>query len=460
MSQNPTHTSQAAIHKRPSGNRKVAVAPFHPSWVLIGFFAVLIGMGTLVLALPISTSGGGRASILDAFFTSVSAASGTGLSVQDTATFWSPFGQRAILGLVSIGGLGALVGSTMFLIVIARRINKEERHPFKELMRVDSLGGMILLAFGITLFVLIVEAIGTYLLAWQLSKSMPWNEALWMGIFHSSSAFNNAGFEIMGMSQRLPDTSIQIILAVLSLLGALGFLVFIDIVRGIFRRPLALDTKVVLLTFVVLLIAGIGMILITEWGNIRTLGDMSISQKLVSAFFHSATARTTGMQTVDLSAFAQPTLLLLAALMFIGGASGSTGGGIKVNTFAVLIATTWSFVRGKKDVTAFGTVVQEEQVHRALAIAFISIIVVFAFTISLSVTEGRGLLDQIFETVSAFSTTGFTTGATATFSTAGKLIIILAMFIGRVGPLTLAFAISQRHKPTRETYTMEAINLG
>ncbi|MBI2165349.1 MAG: hypothetical protein HYU29_02965 [Chloroflexi bacterium] len=442
--------------------------PFHPSWALIGFFALLVAAGTLLLYLPAyfpnhllnPVAGQDRVSFLDALFTATSAATGTGLVVQDTASYWNSYGHRVIFGLFQIGGLGSLVGSTIFLLLIIRRVSKEERSLFRSFMGVESGRGLLFLVLGITVYALIIEAAGTYLLARQLSASMLWDEALWKALFHAASAFNNAGFEFMGMGSQQPATQTLLILGGLSFLGGISFIVVVDLARGLFRHPLSLDTKLVLLISVLLVAGGAGLILLTEWNSAQSLGAMSVDQKVLSAFFHSVSTRTAGLASVDISAFAQSTILLLAALMFIGGSSGSTAGGLKVNTLAILAAVTWSFVRGKREVTALGSIVHEEQVYRAMAIAFLSLAMVFVVTLLLGVIEGPGLLPQMFEAISAFSTTGLSLNTTPTLSPAGKLLIILTMFVGRVGPLTLAFALASRRRPTRQVYAEEAINLG
>lgn len=264
----------------------------------------------------------------------------------------------------------------------------------------------------------------------------------------------------MGISKLLPDPMVQLTLAGLSILGAISFIVVVDVMKGVFTRRFSLDTKLVLLGTLLLLAGGFGVILLTEWNAPETLGNLPAEQKLLSAFFHSATARTAGLATTNLAAFAYPTLLVLMALMFIGGASGSTAGGIKMNTFALLGAVTWSFIRGRTRISVLGSPVHEDQVYRALAIVFVSSLMIFASIILLSITEGPDLLVQLFEAISAFSTTGFSIGDTASYSETGKLIIAFTMFVGRIGPLTLAFALSQRSRPSRQTYTQEAINLG
>ncbi|MBI2865804.1 MAG: Trk family potassium uptake protein [Chloroflexi bacterium] len=434
--------------------------PFHPSWALVIFFALLVALGTLLLWLPGAAAQGQRASLLDALFTATSAATGTGLIVRDTASFWSATGQKVLLVLMQVGGLGALAGSTIFLLLIARKTRPQERSLFKEAIGVQSPWGMAFLVLSITLYALLVEAVGAYLLAARLGASLPTDQAWWLAIFHSASAFNNAGFEIMDMANHLPDSLVQLTLLGLSVLGAISFIVIVDLLGVPFRRPMALDTRLVLLASSVLLVVGAAAILLAEASNPQSLGNLPLPQRVLSALFHSASARTAGLSTLDLSLLAPSTLLLLIALMFVGGASGSTAGGIKVNTLALLAGVTWSFVKGNEKTTVLGKEVREGQVYRALAIAFLSLILVFAVTFLIGITEGPDLLAQFFETVSAFSTTGFSLGITPTLSTAGKLLIIFTMFAGRVGPLTLAFALAQRQRSRRQAYTEEAINLG
>lgn len=436
------------------------LGPFHPSWMLIGFFTVLIGAGTVLLMLPFSTAGGNPPSLIEAFFTSASAATGTGLAVNDIATFWSFFGLRVIAALIFIGGVGSIAGSTMLLLLIARQISTEERPLLKEFSGVQSARGMAALTVGVFLYALAVQAAGAYVLASNLSTAMSPDEAWWHGIFQSISAFNNAGFEIMGLSQHLPAPSVQLVLLALSLLGSLSFIMFIDLTRGIFKRTLSTDTKMVLSATTVLLVIGMLVILVTEYGNRETLGPLPLGQKLLSAFFHSVSARTTGLSTLNIGAFSSVALLVITALMFIGGSSGSSSGGIKTNTFALLVAVTWCFIRGKRHVEVFGGRVHEEQVYRALAVVFLSVLLVFGVTVGLTITDGPKLLPELFEAVSAFSTTGFSMGLTTELSDNGKLLITFMMFAGRVGPVTLAFALSTRRQPTQHTYAEEAINLG
>lgn len=426
--------------------------------MMIGFFAFLILAGTILLSLPAAAASGDRAPLGDAFFTATSAATGTGLTVQDTLTYWSTNGHRIIMGLILVGGLVALIGSTMLLLHIARRISGRDRSLITESFGMETPQGITLLILGVLVYALLIQAGGTYLLASELSTSG--GNDWWLGAFHSVSAFNNAGFEIMGMTTNIPPSSVQLVIGGLSLLGSLSFIIFVDLARRPFRQSLLIDTKMVLIGSVALLLIGMAAVLVTEFNNEATLGPLSFDQKVVSAFLHSTSARTTGLATANLAAFAQSTVLVLIALMFIGGASGSSAGGIKVNTFALLCAVTWSFVRGKRHTTLWGTRIHEEQAYRALAIVFLAALFVFFVTVMLSVTEEKGLLAEFFEAVSAFSTTGYSLGITSALSDAGKLLIAFAMFVGRVGPVTLAFALSMRSRPTSRAYAEEAINLG
>lgn len=432
----------------------------HPSLILVYVFLGLIALGSLLLWLPWATTGDKSASFVTSLFTAASAATGTGLVVVDTATYWSYFGQQIILGLIQLGGLAALIGSSIFLLRIARRATGEERFLLRESMHVSSGRGIAALIVGILFYALIVEAAGTWLLYRHFCDSQTQPVALWLGLFHSISAFNNAGFEIMGLANYGSDTIFNLVLAGLSIVGSVSFLVAVELAQTRSFSRLSLNSKLVMTTTFWLLGVGTLVILLVEFSNPSSLGYLPFLQKLQAAFFHSATARTTGLSTLDIGKFTVPTLLFIVALMFIGGASGSTAGGIKVNTFGLLVAATRAAIQGKKEVELLGGQANAEQVNRAIAITFLSIILVAAITFLLTMTDRFPLLNLLFEVVSAFSTTGYSTGITPDLSVAGKLLIILAMFAGRVGPLTLAFALAHHRPLTRYDYAQEAINLG
>lgn len=458
MQPKPTHRANR-VHRRILREMEKGAsqrgASFHPAWILVYVFLFLIGLGTLLLWLTPTARAG--VSFMDALFTATSAATGTGLVVQSTGDYWNPWGQRLILALIQMGGLAALIGSSFFLLLIARRATGAETSLLRASLGVSSARGIAGLIGGIVLYAAVMEALGTWFLASRFGDNA---NGLWLGLFHTISAFNNAGFEIIGLSSYQKDSPLLMALALLNILGSISFLVVVEIVRARGFRNLSLNSQLVLRATGWLLVLGTLGILWGEFGNPQSLGPLSFPAKLGNAFFHSATSRTAGLSTMNVGAFTAPTLLIITALMFIGGASGSTGGGIKVNTFGLMVAATWSAIRGRRHVELLGRRAHEDQVDRAIAIAFLSALLVFAITFVLTVTEAFPLVSLLFEAVSAFSTTGFSTGITPQLSLPGKLLIILAMFAGRVGPLTLAFALSQRHPPTRYSYAQEAINLG
>ncbi|MBI2859000.1 MAG: Trk family potassium uptake protein [Chloroflexi bacterium] len=434
-------------------------APFNPAWILVGFTLLIIAAGTLLLSMPFSTAGR-SASLIEAFFTAASAATTTGLTVVDTASFWSFTGQNVILWLFALGGVGSVISSTMLLLIIASRIRQEDRFLLREFSGMQSARGMVLLIVGVLVYAAVVQLAGYYLISRELGSSMPVAEARWLAFFHASSSFNNAGFELMGMAQRPPSASVQLTLTALSFLGALGFIIVLDLFRGVVKRRLSLDTKLALTATTILFVLGAIVIFAGESRNPGTLGPSAIGDKVLAAVFHSVSMRTTGMATADLGLFVNGTLLIVIAFMFVGGASGSTAGGIKVNTLAVLAAVTWSFVRGRRHASAFGNLIDEVHVNRAMAIVFLAGLLVFGVTLALSMLEDLPLLSLLFEAVSSFSTTGLSMGVTSELTTAGKLLIIFTMFAGKVGPVTLAFAISRRQKLSYETYAEETVNLG
>lgn len=454
----PTHRQLSLNLEK--GGLKSDKSSIHPSLVLVYVFLGLITMGTFALWLPPATTSGKEASFITALFTAASAATGTGLTVVDTASYWSPFGQQVILGLIQLGGLAALIGFSIFLLRIAHHTSGEEKFLLKEAIHVSSGKGIAGLVAGIVLYALIAEAAGTWFLFQRLSADQPQPVALWNGLFHSISAFNNAGFEILGLVNYGGDSVVNLVLTGLVVLGGISFIAMVEIVQVRSFSRLGLDTKLVLTASAWLLGLGILAILWGEFSNPQSLGPLPFIQKLQAALFYSANARTAGLGTLDLGKFAVPTLLFTVFLMFVGGSSGSTAGGIKINTFGLLAAATRSAIRGDKEVELLGSRAHHEQVNRAIAITFLSLILVSAITFVLTITDSFPVLNLVFEAVSAFSTTGFSTGITPDLSVSGKLIIVLTMFAGRVGPLTLAFALAHRAHLTRYSYTQEAINLG
>lgn len=434
------------------------------SLVLIYGFASLIACGTILLILPISTKSGQLTSPVNAFFTATSAVCVTGLVVVDTAEYWSFFGQAVILALIQAGGFGFMTSATVFLLAFGRRIGLRERLLIRESMGLEQLGGLVRIVKRLAIFTVAIELIGAVLFYLYFAARNSPGTAVWVSVFQSISAFNNAGFDLFGNFRSLSDYQgapvVLILTAVLIILGGISFLVLSDIIKSRSWGRLSLDSKTVLSTTLLLLAMGTVVILLTESNNPDTLGAMSLPQRVLNALFHSVTPRTAGFSTINMASLANYTLFFTMILMFIGGASGSTAGGIKVNTFGMLVATIWSTVRGREHASAFGREFSIPQIHRALTLVMLSLGLLALVVFLLTITEEFRFLNLLFEAASAFGTVGLSTGITPGLTTAGRFIITGTMFIGRLGPLALALALIQRQQPTTYRYPEEAIRIG
>ncbi len=440
-----------------------------PALSLLGLFAILIAIGTGLLMLPFATAPGESTRFLDALFTATSAACVTGLVVLDTATHWSPFGQVVILLLIQLGGFGIMTGSTLLLFLFLRRTTLRDR-----LLVTESLGGLQLgtvttIVKRIAIFTIACELIGAVILSISFMAGPEagprWHPlGIWWGIFHAISAFNNAGFDLTGGFQSLipfrDDWIVLLTHGVLLTLGGLGFAIVGDAVARRRWARMALETKLVLVATATLLVAGTALIGFTEWSNPATLGALPSEQRILNAFFESATLRTAGFTALDTGSFIDETLFVVMALMFIGGASGSTAGGIKVNTFAVLLIAIASTVRGEPSATAFGRRIQHGIVYRALAVALLAIAWVFVVGLGLSLTTNATFVQTLFEAVSAFGTVGATTGITPDLSDPARIITSIAMFVGRLGPLTLVLALAARAHAVSYRPAVENVRIG
>src|SRR4030042_1407992 len=340
--------------------------------ILVYGFAGIIALGTILLMLPISGKTGQFTSPVDALFTATSGVCVTGLVVVDTGTYWSSFGQGVILALIQLGGFGFMTSAILLLLALRKRIGLREKMLIAESMGLPRMGGLVSLVNRIAVFTLLAESIGTALFYIRFSAENPPGTAVWKSVFQSVSAFNNAGFDIFGNFRSLMDyqgdTLVVLVTAALIILGGLSFLVVADVfaARGLTR--LSLDSKVVLTTTISLLVVGTIVILLAEFSNSATLGALPFPQKLLDAFFQSVTPRTAGFNVIDMAQVADYTLFFTILLMFIGGASGSTAGGIKVNTFGMLMATMWSSIRGKEYAGEFGREFRTQQIYRALVV--------------------------------------------------------------------------------------------
>ncbi len=440
---------------------------FVPAFILFYSFSGLVLLGGLLLALPFSSNDDGFTPLVLAYFTATSAVTVTGLTVVDTATYWTDFGKAVIFALMLIGGLGFTSLATFFLIVLGQRITLPERMLMRDTMGVDRLGGIVPLLRNIILIVTLIYVIGAALIWWRLHGEFSTGESVWQSIFLSVSAFNNAGFSILPDSNSLSiffgDIPLLAALGALIVLGGIGWTVLVDVFRQHRFSRFALDTKMVIVTSMFLWALGAVVLFIAEFDNEHTLGASSLGMKTVHSIFHSISGRTAGLTTIDVSQTTQLHDLFYPLLMFIGGSAGSVAGGIKVATLAVIIAAVVSSVRGRLQAEAFGREIPHFQVHRALTVAALGMVIVFAICLGLTLTERSSdipFLDLFFDTVSAFGTTGLSTGVPSELSSAGKVLFIITMLVGRLGPLTLALALTPRQEATVYRFVQERVKIG
>jgi len=441
--------------------------PPSPAVVLVAGFAVLIAIGMVLLTLPFASAGGSWTSPLDALFTATSAVCVTGLVIRDTGTYWSPFGHVVIFALIQIGGFGFMAGSTLLLLLlVGRRTGLRDRLMVQASTGVTDLGSVTSLVKRVAVFTVAVEgAVAITLTLAFLALDHDPVESAWWGIFHAVSAFNNAGFDLMGGFQSLTafadDPSVLVPIGVAIVLGGLGFAIVGDVVGKLHWRRLALETKIVLLSTLVLLVGGAVAVAVLEWNNPATLGAMPELQRPLNALFESATLRTAGFSALDTGQLTTASLFVVMALMFIGGASGSTAGGIKVNTFSVLLVAIISMARGRPSAEAFGRRIPHVLIYRALSVALLSIAAVFVVALGLEVlTPGASFAQVLFEAVSAVGTVGASTGITRELSDLARLLLVPAMFLGRLGPLTLVLALTARARPIAYRPAQESMRIG
>jgi trk system potassium uptake protein TrkH len=440
--------------------------PLPPPVVLVGGFGVLVGIGTVLLLLPIASNPGATTDLVTALFTATSAVCVNGLVVVDTATHWSPFGHVVIAALIQVGGFGFMTGSTLLLfLLVRRRTGLRDRVLVQASTGTLELGSVLAVLRRVAVFTLVAESVGAVILTVAfLGRGFDAGRAAWWGIFHSVAAFNNAGFDLTGNFRSLADFATDPVvlttIALLVVLGGLGFAIVGDAVGKRNWSRLALETKVVLLTSLVLLGAGALLIGLLEWSNPATLGAIPVEHRPLNALFESATLRSAGFAVIHHGDLGEAALFVAMALMFIGGASGSTAGGIKVNTFSVLAIVIVSTVRGRPAAEAFGRRVPNELIFRALSVALLSIAFVFIVGFGIEVLAGTPFVNTTFEAISAFATVGLTTGITPDLPDPARLLVSVAMFAGRLGPLTLVLALAARQRAVSHRAAVESMRIG
>lgn len=435
---------------------------FSPPQILVFGFAVVILTGAVLLTFPFALQPGKSPDFLTSLFTATSAVCVTGLVVVDTGAHWSSQGQIIILLLIQIGGLGIMTMATLFFILLGRRINLRERLLIKESLNQVNVEGIVRLARYILVFTFGTELFFALILGFRWAADLGLARGIWFGLFHSVSAFNNAGFDLFGNFRSLTgyteDAVVTLGISTLFVVGGLGFTVVLDLYQNRGLRKLSLHSKLVLLVTFTLLVSGTLLIMLLEWSN--ALRTLSPAGKILASYFQSVTPRTAGYNTLDIAALRSATQLLIIMLMFIGASPGSTGGGVKTSTFAVLVLAVLSQVAGKEDAEIFGRRIPKQQIYKSLSILFLAIALIMTVTLLLVITEGADFLTVLFETVSAFGTVGLSMGITPHLTAAGRVLIILTMFMGRLGPLTVAYALGQRKKRAPVRFPEENINVG
>lgn len=423
-------------------------------------FALVIIAGTFLLMLPISSNDGQPTNFLDCLFTATSSTCVTGLVVFDTYLKWSAFGKIVILLLIQIGGLGLITFTTFFNVAIGRKLGLRNMQLAQESLNSTTFFDVTHLVKAVVLISLAMELCGAAILCTTFVPKYG-AEGIFISIFMSVSAFCNAGFDLLGMEGEFVSLCnyngspvVIFTIGLLIIIGGLGFLVWKDIFTYRKTKILMLHTKIVLIMTITLILSGMFLFLILEWNNPDTLGGLPIADRFTAAFFQSVTLRTAGFNSVDVNSLHSLTKLGSIVLMFIGAAPGSTAGGVKVTTFAVIVMTVVSVIRGKDDTIILKRRVQKNVVYKALAVVSIALLVVCVSSITIYFTNPDHAdvtgMNALFESVSAFGTVGISSGVTAVANIPSKIILILTMFIGRVGPVSLALALAMRGKPPKD----------
>lgn len=419
-----------------------------PPQLLAVVYLLGILLGTLLLHLPGVQSIEGKLSSIDLLFTATSAICITGLVVADTGEAFTRFGEIMVILLVQIGGLGILTMSTLFALLTGKRINFSNRQHLMTQLNALDVGGVLSLMRTIFMYTILSEVIGAVLLGMKFVPEFGWAEGSYQAIFHSISAYNNGGFVVLpnGLGPYAQDPLVNFTISSLVILGGLGFLVQFNVISHLLSpraHRLLLYSKLTIWTTVILLVIGFLIILAVEWNNSNTLGALDLHGKVFAAFFQSMTPRSSGFSTVDIESLNVATIFVIIALMFIGANSGSTGGGIKTSTFAIIVGSAWNMVRGRGELVLFRRRIETENVVRAgTVVALYTLLTSAAFFLMLLTNPNIGFTHLLFETVSAAATVGLSMNTTDKINDYGLIILTVLMYLGRIGPITFAAAFS------------------
>ncbi|WP_066504266.1 TrkH family potassium uptake protein [Abyssisolibacter fermentans] len=436
-------------------NTTIEQLKLNPAQVLVLGFGALILIGATFLNLPVASVNGKSIGFIDALFTSASAVCVTGLVVVNTAAHWSMFGKIVILILIQVGGLGFMTMATLVALILGRKITLKDRLIIQEELNQFTLSGLVKLTKYVIVSTIMLESLGAFFLSLKFIPIYGPSTGIWFGIFHAISAFCNAGFDLIGSSMEpfVDSPIVNITIGLLVIIGGLGYTVYIDITTQKNYKRYSLHTKLVLIVTAILLVIGFFAIFFLEYNNPDTLGSLSFGGKLMAALFQSIVPRTAGFNSINMGAVTSTSAFIIIILMFIGGSPGSTAGGIKTTSIGAIVLAIISVVRGKNDVEILKRRISIELVFRALAVTGIAFCIVSIVTMILTITEsGASFLDIVFETVSAFATVGLSRGITPSLTIIGRLVITITMFIGRLGPLTMAFAFAKKRNNNKGVY--------
>ena len=446
----------------------ISLLGLKPAHLLLASFGMTILVGTFLLTLPISTQTGEGLNFVDALFTATSATCVTGLIVRDTGTFFSGFGQFVILALIQIGALGIMTLSVSLFLAAGKQMSNKEAMAMQDVLDQDSIAGIMELITFIGKMTIFVELLGAIFLyvGFEPYIADPWQRA-YISLFHSVSAFCNAGFSLFSdnLMHYAKDGLINITIACLIIFGGLGFIVVKDIWGKFAKndRPkslgIKLHSKIVLSMTLALILVGTACIFFAETRT-PMLAGMNLKEKILVSFFQSVSTRTAGFNTIDIGSMTNASIFIMIILMFIGASAGSTGGGIKTTTFWMILKSFTSSMKNKDDIDSFKREIPRSIVQKSIAIFVLSLGFVIIFMYLVSIFENIGFRDLLFEVVSAFATVGLSTGATAYLHIPGKILITMLMFLGRLGPLTVVLAFSSYKRKINYTFAQEKIMVG
>ncbi len=434
--------------------------------ILLGFLGV-IASGTILLMLPWARAGAGSAPFLDALFTATSATCVTGLITNDTATYWSVFGQTVILCLIQVGGLGVITVAIFITKLSGRKIGLMQRSTMQEAIAAPQMGGIVRMTGFILKMVVVIEALGATALLPAMIPEFGIVRGIWYAVFHSISSFCNAGFELMGVKEPYSsltsytgDVAVNVIVMVLIVVGGIGFLTWDDVKRNRFHlRRYRMQSKVVLTVTAVLIVLPAVFFYWKEFG-MPGWEDMSVGERILASFFQSVTTRTAGYNTVDLTQLTQSGQMIMILLMLIGGSPGSTAGGMKVTTFAVLFATAVAVFRRRPNAHIFGRRIPNDTAHYAATVLILYLSLFLAGGIFIGCAENMPIVPALFEAASAIATVGVTLGITPDLCAASKVVLIILMFLGRVGGMTIVYAALSTKHPYVSEFPQEKIMVG